>query len=71
MAPSMTQLLIILLVVVVLFGAKKLPEIGGGLGKAIKNFKKASIEPDEIDITPTKKSSGKKKTAAKSEDDEA
>lgn len=70
MAPSMTQLLIILLVVVVLFGAKKLPEIGGGLGKAIKNFKKASLEPDEIDITPAKKS-GKKKAEAKSDDDEA
>lgn len=71
MAPSMTQLLIILLVVVVLFGAKKLPEIGGGLGKAIKNFKKASIEPDEIDITPAKKSA-KKKTAATGDDrDEA
>lgn len=69
MAPSMTQLLIILLVVVVIFGAKKLPEIGGGLGKAIKNFKKASIEPDEIDITPTKKSS--KKKAEASSDDEA
>jgi sec-independent protein translocase protein TatA len=55
MAPSMTQLLIVLLVVVVLFGAKKLPEIGGGLGKAIKNFKKASQEPDEIDITPAAK----------------
>lgn len=68
MAPSMTQLLIILLVVVVIFGAKKLPEIGGGLGKAIKNFKKASLEPDEIDITPTKKSS-KKKSAASSDDE--
>lgn len=68
MAPSMTQLLIILLVVVVLFGAKKLPEIGGGLGKAIKNFKKASLEPDEIDITPSKKS-GKKKAEAKSDDE--
>lgn len=71
MAPSMTQLLIILLVVVVLFGAKKLPEIGGGLGKAIKNFKKASLEPDEIDITPTKKSGTKKKAAAPKADDEA
>ncbi|MDL2285176.1 twin-arginine translocase TatA/TatE family subunit [Desulfovibrio sp. OttesenSCG-928-F07] len=55
MAPSMWQLLIVLLIVVVLFGAKKLPEIGGGLGKAIKNFKKATLEPDEIDITPTAK----------------
>ncbi len=55
MTPSMPQILIVLLIVVILFGAKKLPEIGGGLGKAIKNFKKASIEPDEIDITPTAK----------------
>jgi sec-independent protein translocase protein TatA len=48
----MSQILIILLVVVVIFGAKRLPEIGGGLGKAIRNFKKASLEPDEIDVTP-------------------
>jgi sec-independent protein translocase protein TatA len=48
----MGHLLVVLLVVVVIFGAKKLPEIGSGLGKAIKNYKKASIEPDEIDITP-------------------
>ena len=46
------QLLLIMLIVVIIFGAKKLPEIGGGLGKAIKNFKQASTEPDEIDITP-------------------
>ena len=48
---GMQELLLILLVVVI-FGAKKLPEIGGGLGKAIRNFKRASSEPDEIDITP-------------------
>jgi sec-independent protein translocase protein TatA len=52
MGLSMGHLLVVLLVVVVIFGAKKLPEIGSGLGKAIKNFKKASIEPDEIDISP-------------------
>ncbi len=49
------QILIILLVVLVLFGAKKLPEIGGGLGKAIRNFRKAASEPDEIDITAENK----------------
>ncbi len=49
------ELVVILLIVLVLFGAKKLPEIGSGLGRAIKNFKKASIEPDEIDITPQAK----------------
>ena len=40
------------------FGAKRLPEIGGGLGKAIRNFKQASSEPDEIDITPKDKKTG-------------
>jgi sec-independent protein translocase protein TatA len=46
------ELLIILVIVLVIFGAKKLPEIGGGIGKAISNFKKATNEPDEIDVTP-------------------
>ncbi len=46
------ELLIILLVVLIIFGAKKLPEIGSGLGRAIRNFRQASSEPDEIDITP-------------------
>ncbi len=51
---GMQELLLILLVVVIIFGAKKLPEIGAGLGKAIHNFKRASSEPDEVDITPNK-----------------
>lgn len=48
------ELLLILVVVLLIFGAKKLPEIGGGLGRAIRNFRRASSEPDEIDITPQK-----------------
>lgn len=48
------QILLILLVVLVIFGARKLPEIGGGLGKAIRNFRQASSEPDEIDISSTR-----------------
>ena len=50
-----TELIIILFIVLVIFGAGKLPEIGGALGKGIKNFKKATKEPDEIDITPSSK----------------
>lgn len=50
-----TQILLVLLLILVMFGAKKLPEIGGGLGKAIRNFRKASTEPDEIDITENAK----------------
>lgn len=45
------ELLIILAIVLVIFGANKLPEIGSGMGRAIKNFKKATNEPEEIDIT--------------------
>ena len=46
------ELIIILVIVLIIFGANKLPEIGAGMGKAIKNFKKATSEPDEIDVTP-------------------
>jgi sec-independent protein translocase protein TatA len=50
-----TELIIILFIVLILFGAGKLPEIGGALGKGIKNFKKASKEPEALDITPPEK----------------
>ena len=46
------ELIIILLIILVIFGAGKLPEIGSGLGKAIQNFKKASKGEDAINITP-------------------
>ena len=49
---GMTEIIIILVVVLVIFGAGKLPEIGEGLGKGIKSFKKAVSGEDEIDITP-------------------
>ena len=46
------EILVILVIVLVVFVAKRLPEIGGGLGRAIRNFRQAASEPDEIDITP-------------------
>ena len=39
---GMSELIVIFLIILVLFGAKRLPEIGEALGKAIKEFKKAS-----------------------------
>jgi sec-independent protein translocase protein TatA len=42
------ELIVILLIVVVIFGAKRLPQIGEGLGKAISNFKK-SVKSDGKD----------------------
>ena len=50
------ELGIILAIVVVLFGAKRLPELGSGIGKAIKNFKSGMSGQDEIDVTPEKES---------------
>ena len=38
--------------VVLLFGTKRLPELGSGLGKAISNFKRSYKESAEIDVTP-------------------
>ncbi len=47
------QLVIIFGVFVVLFGYKKLPEIGKTLGQGLKNFRRSMDEADEIDITPS------------------
>ena len=52
--PGGSEWLIILLIVLVIFGGKKIPELMGGLGKGIKSFKKAMDEPDAIDVTPEK-----------------
>jgi sec-independent protein translocase protein TatA len=49
-----TELLIILAIVLLVFGATKLPELGAGIGKGIRNFKKAAKGEDEIDVTPEK-----------------
>ena len=52
---GVTELVLILVIILVIFGAGKLPEIGAGLGKGIKNFKKATTGEDEIDVTPEEK----------------
>jgi sec-independent protein translocase protein TatA len=49
---GITELLIILVIVLIMFGAGKLPEIGEGVGRGIRNFRKAIKAPDEIDVTP-------------------
>ena len=41
------ELLVILAIVIILFGAKKIPELASGLGKGIKEFKKATREADK------------------------
>ena len=63
------ELMILLVIVLVIFGANKLPEIGSGMGRAIKNFKKATNEPEEIDVSKeTKNSENEDKESISSED---
>ena len=56
------ELIIVLVIALVIFGGKKLPEVGSGLGKAIREFKRGTSEPNEIDVTP--KASSEEKTPA-------
>lgn len=49
---GMPELIIILVIILIIFGAGKLPEIGAGIGKGIKNFKKATTE---VESEETKK----------------
>jgi sec-independent protein translocase protein TatA len=50
---SPVVIFVLLLVVVLVFGVGKLPELGSGIGKAIKNFKRSASGQDEIDVTPS------------------
>jgi sec-independent protein translocase protein TatA len=53
---GMPELIVILIIILIIFGAGKLPEIGSGIGKGIRNFKKATHEkPDEISSPEDKK----------------
>ncbi|MCB1152496.1 MAG: twin-arginine translocase TatA/TatE family subunit [Deltaproteobacteria bacterium] len=51
-----TELIVILVIILIIFGVGKLPEVGAGLGKGIKEFKKAQKDVNEIaaDATETK-----------------
>ena len=53
MSPSFWQILIVAAIVLVVFGPKRIPEIGKSLGKAIRGFKKGISTDEEIDVTET------------------
>jgi len=57
---GLSELLIILVIVVLLFGAGRLPQIGSGIGEGIRNFRKSMKEKGEVDVTPTKEDGEKK-----------
>ena len=51
---GMFEILIIVGIILLLVGGKRLPEMGSGLAKAIKGFKRTMKEADEIDVTPAR-----------------
>ena len=50
--PGVWEIVLVLLVVLLLFGPSKLPQLGGAVGKALTNFKRGMRGEDEIDVTP-------------------
>lgn len=57
---GLPELLVILVIIVIIFGVGKLPEIGSALGKGIKNFKKSVNNENDPDHQPAKKEDEKK-----------
>lgn len=56
---GMPELIVILVIIVIIFGAGKLPEIGSGIGKGIKNFKDATRQEEKKKIEDEEKDSDK------------
>lgn len=63
--PSGMQLVVIMVVILLLFGGKKIPELAKGLGSGIKNFKKAVKEDEEEVATASKLDDNDKKVDIK------
>jgi sec-independent protein translocase protein TatA len=59
--PGIPELLVILLIVLLIFGAGKLPAIGDALGRSIKNFKRSASGSDEIEVSKKSELAAKKK----------
>ena len=60
---GMPELIVILVIIVIIFGAGKLPEIGSGIGKGIKNFKEATKQDDTPKKIDDEKKDDSDKTA--------
>lgn len=66
--PGLPEMLLILGILILLFGAKKLPELAKGMGKSIKEFKKATNENDSEEATDGEKKPAAKRDATKAND---
>ena len=69
---GLPQILVVLLIILLIFGAKRLPEIGASLGKGIRTFKSSVTGEDEAGATgSTNQAGGGKTETAKRYDDDA
>ncbi len=59
---GMPELLVILVIALIIFGAGKLPQIGENMGRAIRNFKDSVNDRERIDVTPKETRRGPSKT---------
>jgi sec-independent protein translocase protein TatA len=66
MGLSPVEIVVVALVVVLLFGTKRLPELGSGLGKAISNFRKGYKDGTAIDVTPKEEEKNDSSDSSKS-----
>jgi sec-independent protein translocase protein TatA len=60
-----SELILILVVVMIIFGAGKLPETGAALGKGIRSFKKALNEPETLEVSLSEKAKEPEETSPK------
>jgi sec-independent protein translocase protein TatA len=58
---GLPELVIVLVIIILIFGASRLGDIGSGLGKAIRGFRDSMAGKDAIDVTPKKDDDSKKK----------
>ena len=71
MRMGMSELLVVLAIVMVLFGAKRLPELADGMGKAVRNFKRGMNTIDDEDVTPADKQVAARSSAAQLDETKA
>lgn len=63
---GMGELLVVLIIVMLVFGASRLPQIGEGLGKAVRNLKRGLQSDDDIDVTPSERTEAPRQVAHRS-----
>jgi sec-independent protein translocase protein TatA len=61
------ELIVILLILVLVFGASRLPALGEGMGKAIRSFKRGVVQDEKIEVTPVNRAEAEAKREARAE----